>query len=132
MIRLVLVPGMAILLLASCGQALAQPGPGGEDLVDVVVAARDIAAGEWVKPEDLAKREVRSSLVTSSVVTPDQAIHVVDRRIALPMLRGDLVNWSFFETLSDHETYEACHKVTATPGGAREQVARARQGILAK
>jgi len=127
-----LAAGAAVLTLTSCDQALAQPGPRDEALVQVVVAARDLAAGDQVKPEDVTQREVPASLATSSVVRPNEASTIINQHTALPMLRGDLVTWAFFETLRDPETYQACQKLAAEPESAAEQVARARQRILAR
>lgn len=132
MIRLLLVSGAGILTLSSCGQAWAQPDPGHESPVEVLVAARDIAAGEVLKREDLSQRQVPGSLVTSSVVKASDASTIVNQRVSLPMLQGDPVNWSFFDVLYDQETMQACEKITVEPGGALEQVARARQRILAR
>jgi len=130
-IRLALC-GASVIVLSSCGQALAQPGPGKKDMVAVVVAARDIAAGEVVKLEDVSRREVPRSIVTTSIVHPDSASHIINQRLTLPVLQGDPLNWSFFETLRDQETYQACQKLTAEPGGAAEQVARARRRLLSR
>ncbi len=121
---------VAVLLVASspaCRAAAAQPRP---KLVPVVVATRNIAAGETVTYDDLAQRPAPEAIVTSSIVKPDSTKYIAGQRVLLPVLAGDMLLWSDFEMSSDQETYRACAELTHEGSNAEQQVARARQRVL--
>lgn len=116
---------MLALVLVGTGAAHAE-----EPLVPVVVAAVDIAAGEMVTMEKISQRSAPRRLVTSSVVKPDSASYVVNQKLLVPVLAGDLLLWSQFETTKG-EAQRACAEVLQVTGDARSQVARARAVIKA-
>jgi pilus assembly protein CpaB len=62
----------------------------------VLVAARDVAAGATLAPEDLTLGEVPRRLATASVVTADDAKGTppVGRRLAFSLHAGDPLLWS--------------------------------------
>ncbi|MCC6336435.1 MAG: hypothetical protein IT380_20915 [Myxococcales bacterium] len=101
-----------------------------EPRVAVVVAAVDIRAGETVTIEMISQRSVAKGLVTSSVVKPDSASYLIDQRVLVPVLAGDLLLWSQFET-TKAEHHRVCREALKVTGDAREQIARARAAIRA-
>jgi pilus assembly protein CpaB len=70
----------------------------GWNLVPVVVAAQDLPEGEVVTFDLIHQRSVPEQFVTSSVVKPDGAEHIVNQRLLVPVRAGDLLLWSQFET----------------------------------
>jgi pilus assembly protein CpaB len=70
----------------------------GWNLVPVVVAAQDIPEGAVMTFDLLHQRSVPEQFVTSSVVKPDGAQHIVNQRLLVPVRAGDLLLWSQFET----------------------------------
>lgn len=112
------------------GLVLAAVARADEPMVPVVVAAVDIGAGETVTMDMISQRKAPKRLITSSVVKPDSASYIVNQRLLVPVLAGDLLLWSQFETLKgDHE--RLCREATQVTGDAREQIARARAAIRA-
>ena len=99
--------------------------------VSIVVAAVDIPSGTVVTFDMISQRQVPAGAVTTSIVKPDSASYIVNQRIALPVLAGDPMLWSFFETASDAAGVEACRKVLPEPvEGAAEQISQARAVAL--
>lgn len=115
------------LLAALVGAAAARAD---EPLVPVVVAAVDIAAGETVTMEKISQRSAPKRLATSSVVKPDSASYIVNQKLLVPVLAGDLLLGSQFETTKG-EAQRVCAEVLQVTGDARSQVARARAAIKA-
>lgn len=70
----------------------------GWNLVPVVVAAQDLGEGEVVTFDRLVQRSVPEQFVTSSVVKPGSAEHIVNQRLLVPVRAGDMLLWSQFET----------------------------------
>ncbi|MBN1208103.1 MAG: SAF domain-containing protein [Myxococcaceae bacterium] len=126
--RRLMVLAALCLLASACAEASAA-GPEADTLVPIVVAADDLPAGTILIPGDLAQRSIPASLVTSSMVKPESVAFIVNMRVRLPMLKGDLVQWSFVEN-SHQEIREACAKFGAEDATALQQVARARQIVL--
>lgn len=89
--------------------------------------ARDAAPGETITFDMISQIVIPADLVTSSYVTPDQASYIVNQKISLPVLEGDLLQWSFFEITKGAAPSEECRKAAAEPDGAQAQIARARQ-----
>jgi Flp pilus assembly protein CpaB len=127
--RVFLLAVLPLLALTSaCSQAsAAEPDKSGR--VKILVAARDLPAGSTVTLDDIEERLAHESLVTSSVVKPDSASYIVNQKLTLPLLAGDPVHWSFFET-SFHKALESCAKFEGEDTSAEQQVARARQIVL--
>ncbi len=93
----------------------------------VVVAAVDIPAGTVVTFEMISQRSIDRSLMRASYVKPDSASDLVNQRTIAPMLAGDLVRWSFFET-----TQRVGKSCPVPPGDAKAQLAAARGRVLGK
>src|SRR5437868_13897608 len=53
----------------------------GWNLVPVVVAAQDIPEGTTVTLDMISQRQVPEQFVTSSVVRPESAVHVVNQKV---------------------------------------------------
>jgi pilus assembly protein CpaB len=71
----------------------------GWELVEVVVAAEALSAGQVVGSADLAKREIPERFASSSVIRPQQLRLVVGQRLEAPLQAGDPVLWSHFSTV---------------------------------
>jgi len=69
----------------------------GWNLVPVVVASQDIPEGTVVTFDLLQQRSIPEQFVTSSVVKPEGAEHIVNQRLLVPVRAGDLLLWSQFE-----------------------------------
>lgn len=70
----------------------------GWDLVNVIVAAKDIPEGTRVTMDMMSERAVPERFVTSSVVKRDFLNYVVDQQVLVPLQRGDPLLWSQFAT----------------------------------
>lgn len=114
---------LGLLSLASIARA-------DEPMVQVVVAAVDIGAGETVTMEKIAQKKAPERLITSSVVKPDSASYIVDQPLLVPVLAGDLLLWSQFATVNG-DSHRVCREKVHVTGDAREQIARARTVIRA-
>lgn len=68
----------------------------GWNLVPVVVAAQDIPDGTVVTLDMISQRQVPEQFVTSSVVRPESASHVVNQKVLAPLQAGDPLLWSQF------------------------------------
>src|SRR5438105_4565897 len=116
--------GLPSLLLLLCAAA-----PRND--VSIVVASVDIPAGTVVTFDMISQRKVPAAVVTSSIVKPDSASYVVNQKIVFPVLAGDALYWSEFETTKDKVAASTCARVMpAASGTAPEQVARARTVAL--
>ena len=69
----------------------------GWNLVPVVVAAIDIAAGTSVTMDMISQRSVPEQFVTASIVKPDSASVIVNQKVLVPLRAGDPLLWSQFE-----------------------------------
>jgi pilus assembly protein CpaB len=67
----------------------------------VIVALRDMPAGTLVTFNDIGQRSMPEHFVTGSVVKPDSAGYIVNQRLLVPVLAGDMLLWSQFEPLGD-------------------------------
>lgn len=97
--------------------------------VVIVIAMRDMAAGERVTWEDVAQILVPREWVTTSYVKPDSVSFIIEQQVLLPVMKGDVLTWSLFET-SKSPISASCAKATGQPATAAEQVARSRQVLL--
>lgn len=70
----------------------------GWNLVPVVVAAVDISENTVVTFDMISQRAVPEQFVTGSVVKPDSASYIVGQKLLVPVLAGDPLLWSQFET----------------------------------
>jgi pilus assembly protein CpaB len=70
----------------------------GWNLVEVVVAAQDIAEGTAATEEMLGKRKMPEQFVTRSVIKPDSAHLLIGQKILVPVQAGDPLLWTQFET----------------------------------
>jgi pilus assembly protein CpaB len=70
----------------------------GWNLVPVVVAAVDIKENTTITFDQISQRSVPEQFVTGSVVKPDSASYVVNQKVLVPLLAGDMLLWSQFET----------------------------------
>ncbi|MEW5741566.1 MAG: SAF domain-containing protein [Myxococcota bacterium] len=114
---------LALLVVASAARAE-------EPLVPVVVAAVDMGPGQTVTMEMISQRSAPRRLITPSVVKPDSASYIVNQKVLVPLLAGDLLLWSHFETTKG-EHHRVCREVIKVTGDAKEQIARARAAIRA-
>jgi len=87
----------------------------GWELVDVVVAARPLAAGTEVGADDLARRQIPRRFASSSVVRPEQTHLVAGQRLEAPLQEGDPLLWTHFEA---GDTRGALAQAVQTPGRA--------------
>jgi pilus assembly protein CpaB len=83
--------GLAVIPF-SCRQE--RYGCGSRSLIPVVVLARDVPAGAVVTYDDLSQRSVPEHLVTSSIVKPDSASHLINQPLKHALQAGDWVRWS--------------------------------------
>ncbi|MBX7097695.1 MAG: hypothetical protein K1X89_08285 [Myxococcaceae bacterium] len=98
-----LVGGMVGMVLAGGGgyvlaKRQANKMRQGWNLVPVVVAAVDLAEDTVVTFDMISQRSVPEQFVTGSVVKPDSASYIVNQKILVPVLAGDPLLWSQFET----------------------------------
>ena len=121
---------LAMICLLSLNVAAGDPSRLAPADVEVVVAARDLAAGETVTSADLAKRTIPAKLITSSMVKIDSAQYIVSQRLQLPVLKGGILTWGHFEMSSNHAILDGCLEAEKLPSTAIEQIARARQAVL--
>jgi pilus assembly protein CpaB len=70
----------------------------GWNLVPVVVAAQDMPEGAVVTLDKISQRPVPEQFVTSSVVRPTEAAHIVNQKLRVPVLAGDPMLWTHFDT----------------------------------
>ncbi|HVE82079.1 MAG TPA: SAF domain-containing protein [Myxococcales bacterium] len=70
----------------------------GWNLVPVVVAAVDMPESTVVTIDNISQRMIPEQFVTSSVVKPESASHVVNQKILVPIQAGDPLYWTQFET----------------------------------
>lgn len=66
------------------------------DLVPVVVVDRDVPAGTELTLEMISQRSVPESMVTSTIVKPDSASHVIGQRLLIDLQAGDMLRWPDF------------------------------------
>ena len=99
--------GLAITLVICClGSALgyvwvkrsAANARKGWNLVPVVVAAVDITENTVVTMEMISQRSIPEQFVTASVVKPDSASYIVNQKVLVPLVAGDPLLWSQFES----------------------------------
>ncbi|HSI06143.1 MAG: Flp pilus assembly protein CpaB [Myxococcota bacterium] len=82
----------------------------GWEPVEVVVAAHDMAPGDTLTRESLAKSTLPSKSVTRSVVTVEDmnSAPILGRRLAVPMLAGDVLLYSHVHSATrDQQLSEA-------------------------
>jgi pilus assembly protein CpaB len=128
MMRRLLILAMLPLLASACSEVSAAE-PSASARVAIVVALRDLPAGSTLTYDDIAQRSIPAGLVSSSVLTPDSASYVINHKLTLPLLAGDPVQWTFFES-SPQQVRESCAKFEGEDTSAEQQVARARQIVL--
>ncbi|MDX2014783.1 MAG: SAF domain-containing protein [Myxococcaceae bacterium] len=80
----------------------------GWQLVPVVVAAVDLKAGDVVSMEVISQRAIPEQFVGPSMVRPDEASFIVDRRLTTPLLAGDAVLWASFLDPPWASAFSAC------------------------
>jgi Flp pilus assembly protein CpaB len=96
----------------------------GWNLVPVVVANEDIAAGAEITFDAISQRPIPEQFVTSSVVRPDSASYIVGVRVITPLQAGDPVRWSDLASALDRDE---CARVCTWVAEARKRVAPAKQ-----
>lgn len=117
---------------SACGVAQAQNGKEAKG-TQVVFATRDLAAGEVVTFDDLTKGVLPDDWPMGSAVTPFTVSYIVNQRVNVPVMKGDVLRWFVFETApSEQEAVDRCRQVSAPAATAAEQVARSRQVILSR
>ncbi|MFY0565218.1 SAF domain-containing protein [Archangium lansingense] len=124
---LMLAPLLVVMMGARPGKEPRAPAP---EQVSITVAVRDIAAGERVTEADFTDLLVPKEWVTTSLVKPDSREYIIGQRVLLPVMKGDLISWSLFETTRDSTIRESCASASGQPATAAEQVSRARQVLL--
>jgi hypothetical protein len=93
--------------------------------IEIVVATQDLAAGGAPNFDVVTHLPDRDE-ATASVVRADSVVYVNGQRVYLPVLKGDVLLWSFFEVPNDRASVKACEAAVPPKGAAREQVAAAR------
>jgi Flp pilus assembly protein CpaB len=101
----------------------------GSTTVTVTIATHDIAAGTKVTLDDIGKRDIPQSLVTKSFIKPDSAMYIADQVTSVPILKGDVLRWSFFETTAG--PIAECRAALGPEPSAMDGVARARAAVVA-
>lgn len=96
----------------------------------VMVAVRDLAAGERVQEQDLTQVQLPPEWRSKGLIDPAGLKYILGQPLQLPALKGDVLSWSMFETRRDTSHSDACAKALGRPRSAEEQVARARQVVL--
>lgn len=101
----------------------------GWNLLPVVVANQDIRAGSSITLDMIAQRSVPEQFVTNSVIAPEQASQILDRKIVASVLTGDVLLWSQFEAEDQQQVLFATRDI---PAGAVIAQADVRDGELPK
>lgn len=84
--------------------------------------------GEVVTFDDLTKRLLPDDSPVGSSVTPFTVSNVVNQRVNLKVMKGDVLHWFVFESMpSEPEALERCRQATAPGATAAQQVACSRQ-----
>jgi len=124
----VLLLALGLALTASAGTRR----PYAEKKVKIVVAARDLPAGHIIiAPADLAVIEISEDAATRSMVEGEQRKYLEGRRLAFPMLEGDPVLSSLFESQEGgEEISQLCADAVREAPSAEGQIARHRQVVL--
>ncbi|MBN1206406.1 MAG: hypothetical protein JXB05_15955 [Myxococcaceae bacterium] len=125
--RLLLLAALSMLASACSAASAAEPKPGA--LVPIVVASRDLPIGTTVTWDEMSQRSVPAGLVTSSVVKPDSASYINNQKLLVPVLAGDPLLWSFFET-GNGDARAPCEKFQSDDTTAEQQLSRLRQIVL--
>lgn len=68
------------------------------DPTEVVVASRDLPEGTVVTYDLISANKVPKQFVTTSVVRPGSVNLIINQKLVVPVLRGDPLLWSQFET----------------------------------
>jgi pilus assembly protein CpaB len=71
--------------------------------VPIVVANRDLVEGTAIDLDMVARSEMPSQFVTSSVLRPEQVERVLGQRLAVPLKAGDPIQWNQFRTEGQFE-----------------------------
>jgi Flp pilus assembly protein CpaB len=95
-------------------------------MVDVVVAARDLAPGSVLGENALSARSVPEAMVTASIVTPEKAAYIAHQRLEVPLRAGDPMAWTFFETAyvapEESDVAAACSAaIDSAPNGPKRE-----------
>ncbi len=69
-----------------------------EEFVSVVQAAADIAEGTVLTMSMVQQRQMPKIYVTDSIITPENVEYVVGQKLHVPVLKGDPLLWTQFET----------------------------------
>ena len=81
-------------------------------LAPVVVYAENFAAGDVTTFDGISQRSVPEKVITTSVVKPDSAKYIVNQRVAVPVVAGEVALWTHFDIseaqLKQRTAYEAC------------------------
>ncbi|QRK04203.1 hypothetical protein JQX13_28470 [Archangium violaceum] len=80
----------------------------GWDLKPTLTLARDVAAGEVLKDEDLAEVAFPEQFVSESFILPADRRAVVGKPLTLDMVKGDVLAWSMFAQQESQEQVRAC------------------------
>jgi flagella basal body P-ring formation protein FlgA len=80
----------------------------GWNLVPVVVAAVDLKAGDVVTMEVISQRSIPEQFAGPSMVRPDEASVIVNRKLTMPLLAGDPVLWASFVDPPWASAFNAC------------------------
>lgn len=69
-----------------------------DELVPVVVAARDLEPGTVVEAAMLQQRLMPKQFVTTSLVAPDSLSYILDQKLIVLVQKGGPITWQQFET----------------------------------
>ena len=97
---------------------------------DIVIAARDLAAGAKVTAADLQRVHISKKWATGSQIKADSVSYILDQPLAVPVLKGGVLLWQMFGAPTDSAPGEACARLVRQSKTAVEQVAAARQAVL--
>jgi hypothetical protein len=74
--------------------------PTGLPMVVVVVTSKPLPAGHVLTMDDITQVSIPESLVTVSLVKPQDASYVVNQKLLVPRAARDPLNWADFETMA--------------------------------
>lgn len=94
----------------------------------IVLATRDIAAGEQITFDKVTHTVDRIEL-TASAVRAENVSYIINQKTFLPILKGDVLRWTSFEVPNDKATVKGCQDALVPVGTAREGVAAARDTV---
>ncbi|MBL8949919.1 MAG: hypothetical protein JNK82_04020 [Myxococcaceae bacterium] len=105
-----------------CGAA---PKPSGEP---ILLVARDLPAGAVLTLDDVAMGALPAGVPLGSIIPANMAMDANNKRLRVPLLKGDPVMAIHVESVGDDAAGAAC--VAVGSKSAADQVARAKAAVM--